>query len=194
MSITLRAILFLSIIFFLSAFVVREMASSKLAGHGETIDEIIVRESIDPATIEVLISKKKRTLSLVAEGKVLKSYKAVLGQVPEGDKFMQGDLKTPEGNFKVRAKYPHSEWHKFIWIDYPNEESRKKFRTRLQQGDIPEDAKIGGEIGIHGVPTGMDLWIDLGSDWTLGCIALKNNAVDEVYKYVNEGTPIRIEP
>ncbi len=191
---TIRAIALSTFLILLTAFVARQISAPKLVGEGEDLADIIGRESIDQEEVELLIKKKDRTLSVVAGNQILKTYKVVIGQAPEGDKMMQGDLKTPEGAFKVRAKYPHAEWHKFIWIDYPNEESWKKFKERKKNGDIPRDAKIGGEIGIHGVPTGMDLWIDLGSDWTLGCIALKNDAVDEIYEYVKESTPVWIEP
>ena len=37
------------------------------------------------------------------------------------------------------------------------------------------------EIGIHGVPVGMDHWIGEGNDWTLGCIALCNADLDCIY-------------
>ena len=98
--------------------------------------------------------------------------------------FQQGDRKTPEGTFTFRSKRVHAKWHKFIWVDYPNAESWRRFRERQRSGSIGAKADIGGEIGIHGVPEGMDHWIDAGEDWTWGCIALKNADVDEIYRYI----------
>ncbi|MBL8003267.1 MAG: L,D-transpeptidase family protein [Flavobacteriales bacterium] len=130
-----------------------------------------------------------------AKDTVLVTYPCVLGESPEGDKFMQGDRRTPEGTFTFRSKRVHDRWHKFIWIDYPNAESWRRYRERVAQGHIPPGKDIGGEIGIHGVPEGMDAWIVEGVDWTWGCIALKNADVDEIYPYIRPGTTlITIEP
>ena len=106
---------------------------------------------------------------------------------------MQGDQCTPEGIFKVLSKYPHKSWSKFIWIDYPNAESWRKHNRAKQKGEIPKDAKIGGEIGIHGVPNGTDFLIDLKRNWTLGCIAMKNKDVNELYPYVKKNTLVTIQ-
>lgn len=137
--------------------------------------------SIHKDSVHFKVEKSKRTFSVMAMGEVLKVYPCVLGEAPEGDKFMQGDRRTPEGLFTFRDKYPHREWHKFVWVDYPNAESRRRFNERKRTGAIPANAAIGGEIGIHGVPTGMDHWIEQGSDWTWGCIALRNADLDEIY-------------
>ena len=73
---------------------------------------------------------------------------------------MKDDKNTPEGKFKMKTKFPHKKWSKFIWIDYPNNDSRRKHNTAKKEGKIPKNADIGGEVGIHGVPKGMDFLID----------------------------------
>ena len=105
---------------------------------------------------------------------------------------MLGDRCTPEGLFYMVSKYPHESWSKFIWINYPNEDSWEKHNQAKHEGIIPENAKIGGEIGIHGVPKGMSRLIDLRLNWTLGCISMKNNDVNEIYPYLSETTEIVI--
>ncbi|MFZ1694411.1 MAG: L,D-transpeptidase family protein [Flavobacteriales bacterium] len=145
---------------------------------------IIDSLKIDAKSIGFKVHKSKRRFEVVAQGHVLKSYSCVLGEVPVGDKFHQGDRKTPEGSFTFRSKRVHAQWHKFIWVDYPNAESWKRYNERKAKGLIPRGKDIGGEIGIHGVPEGMDHWIDTGADWTWGCIALRNADVDEVYPYI----------
>jgi murein L,D-transpeptidase YafK len=105
---------------------------------------------------------------------------------------MQGDQCTPEGNFKIRGFYPHAKWSKFIWIDYPNDQSWSKHNEARQNGKIPENAKIGGEIGIHGVPEGYDYAIERKMNWTLGCISMTNEDVNEIYPYVFEGMTVQI--
>lgn len=145
---------------------------------------IIDSLKLDAKAIGFKVHKSKRRFDVVAQGQVLKSYPCVLGEVPIGDKFHQGDRKTPEGSFTFRSKRVHAQWHKFIWVDYPNAESWKRYNERKAKGQIPRGKDIGGEIGIHGVPEGMDHWIDTGADWTWGCIALRNADVDEIYPYI----------
>ncbi len=150
---------------------------------------------ISKSTIHFKVDKSERRFDVVAGNVVLKAYPCVLGEVPEGDKMMQGDRRTPEGVFGIRSKRTHDKWHAFVWVDYPNAESRKRFAQRKRDGLIPANADIGGEIGIHGVPEGKDHWIDAGVDWTWGCIALKNSDVDEIYPYIKAGgTKITIVP
>jgi murein L,D-transpeptidase YafK len=157
---------------------------------------------LDPARIRFRVIKSQRAFEVlgalpgqVGRDTVLKRYPCVLGENPVGDKFMQGDRRTPEGVFTFRGKRVHDQWHKFIWIDYPNAESWRRFRERRAAGLIPDGADIGGEIGIHGVPEGMDDWIVQGVDWTWGCIALRNADVDEIHPFVRvERTTITIEP
>ncbi len=156
----------------------------------------------DERTVWFRVDKSDRVFQVLAKvpgvvggDTVLKRYPCVLGEVPVGDKFMQGDRKTPEGTFTFRGKRVHDRWHKFIWVDYPNEESWRRFKERQAKGLIPSSKDIGGEIGIHGVPEGMDEWIVQGVDWTWGCIALRNADVDEIYPYVRpQKTLITIEP
>lgn len=148
----------------------------------------------DGTNVSIRIEKSARKLKLLQDDEVFKVFPIVLGFAPKGDKQMQGDGKTPEGHFTVRDKYPHAKWHKFIWVDYPTSESRRRFQERKRLGVIPADANIGGEIGIHGVPGGLDVLIDLRNDWTLGCIAMKNKDLDVVYANVQAGTEIEVLP
>ncbi|MFT5618326.1 MAG: lipoprotein-anchoring transpeptidase ErfK/SrfK, partial [Arenicella sp.] len=87
---------------------------------------------------------------------------------------------------------PHKSWAKFLWLDYPNKESWKKHRQAKANGTIPQNATIGGEIGIHGVPEGYDHAIAQKQNWTLGCISLTRPAINEIYNYVKAGTVVEI--
>lgn len=150
---------------------------------------------LDARSIRFQVNKSERLFRVFAQDRLLKTYPCVLGEKPEGDKFHQGDRKTPEGTFGFRGKRVHAQWHKFIWVDYPNAESWRRYKERKAQGLIPLGKEIGGEIGIHGVPDGMDHWIDAGADWTWGCIALRNADVDEIYPYIVVGkTTMEVVP
>ncbi len=142
--------------------------------------------------ISIKIDKSDYKLMVYTSDTLVKSYPVVFGFNAVDDKQKEGDGKTPEGTFKIRDKYPHNKWNKFIWIDYPNETSWKKFNQLKSEGVIKEGETIGGEIGIHGVPEGRDALIENRINWTLGCIALKNNDVDEIYPYITTTTKIEI--
>ena len=45
----------------------------------------------------VVVLKKERSLQLLRQGNVIKTYKVALGADPVGPKQRQGDHKTPEG-------------------------------------------------------------------------------------------------
>jgi murein L,D-transpeptidase YafK len=104
----------------------------------------------------IFIDKADYRLYLFKDTSILKAFPVVLGPNPLDDKLRQGDGCTPEGVFAIRDKYPHDKWSKFIWIDYPNMDSRKKHSDAKHSGRIPMEAAIGGEVGIHGVPSGMN--------------------------------------
>jgi murein L,D-transpeptidase YafK len=149
-------------------------------------------EDINKDSISILIEKSEYKLTILYNDKRIKSYPVVFGSNPIDDKLRQGDSCTPEGIFKVRALYPHKSWSKFIWIDYPTDNSWKNHNTAKSNGTISQNSSIGGEIGIHGVPAGYDNMIDEKYNWTLGCISLKNVDVNEIYKLIKVGTRIEI--
>jgi murein L,D-transpeptidase YafK len=161
-------------------------------------DNLSLQDLIDsleiPAEELVLhIDKSLYLLSVLADTQVIRQYQVVFGGNPVDDKLRQGDECTPEGSFRVLSRYPHRSWEKFIWIDYPNEASWRKHRQAKAEGIIPENAGIGGEIGIHGVPKRTDFLIDRRINWTLGCISLKNKDINDLYPCVREGTRVIIE-
>ena len=136
----------------------------------------------------VVVVKKERTLTLLSEGKVLKSYKVALGGDPVGPKARQGDHKTPEGIYVLDRRNAHSQFYRSIHISYPSARDATQAR---KLGVSP-----GGDVYVHGLPNGYG-WI--GSrhrlkDWTDGCIAVTNEEMDEIWKAVPDGTRIEIKP
>jgi murein L,D-transpeptidase YafK len=164
-----------------------------LVNYSLPLDGIMDSLNLEPGLIYLHIDKSDFVLTVMADTIILKQYPVVLGGNPEEDKLRQGDLCTPEGEFKVKAKYPHKSWDKFIWIDYPNENSWEKHWQAKQEGIIEDYDKIGGEIGIHGVPKGTDEIINLGINWTLGCISLKNKDINDFYPMISNGTVVIIQ-
>ena len=138
----------------------------------------------------IVVHKLSRKLTFYRGLTPLKTYPIVLGNDPFNDKLYQGDACTPEGVYRVRAKYPHAKWDSFIWLDYPNTQNWLKFARAKQSGRLPPDADIGGEVGIHGTE---DLSRNLsGINWTKGCVSLLNNDLAEIYPLVNDRTLVVI--
>lgn len=164
-----------------------------LINYSLPLEGIVDSLNIKPGLLFLHVDKSDFVLSVMADTLILKQYPVVLGGNPVDDKLCQGDQCTPEGEFLVRAKYPHKSWDKFIWIDYPNEQSWEKHRQAKEKGIIRENDKIGGEIGIHGVPNGSSRIIELGINWTLGCISLKNKDINDFYPLISDGTVVIIQ-
>lgn len=136
----------------------------------------------------IVILKKEHTMELLTGGKVIRTYKVALGQGGLAPKEREGDARTPEGHFVIDAKNEHSKYHKALHVSYPSTEDRKR-AARL--GVSP-----GGAIMIHGLPEGK-AWVGARHrlfDWTLGCVAVTNEEIDEVWTLVPVGTPVEIRP
>lgn len=140
----------------------------------------------------IVIDKRKYELSVYDAQGWYATYPVVFGNNSLADKKMEGDRNTPEGAFKINQKNVHSKWYRFMGIDYPTKESMEKFNRRKQRGEIPAHAKPGGSIGIHGTWPGEDYVIDRFDNWTLGCISMKRNDVQDLYSYIPVGTPVTI--
>lgn len=147
---------------------------------------------VDLKKIRIVVLKSKYELGVYQDSLLLKNYPVVFGGNPVDDKLMQGDNCTPEGIFKIRSKYNHAKWSRFIWIDYPNADSWKKHNRAIARGLIPKNADIGGEVGIHGIPQGYDFAIDEKQNWTLGCISMKNKDVIEIFPFFHKDILVEI--
>lgn len=159
---------------------------------------------------KVVVDKSERKLYLMAnndEGKlqVYRTYSVMLGWAPTGHKTEEGDGKTPEGNYTIDYRNPKSRYFLSLHINYPNKEDIAQAKER---GVSP-----GGEIFIHGMPSELGPyysqwipdWMDGVSrdliytaleyvDWTQGCIAVSNEAIEAIYNLVADGTPIELKP
>ncbi len=78
----------------------------------------------------VVVLKKERTLQLLNQGKVIKTYKVALGGDPIGPKTRQGDHKTPEGVYVLDSRNAHSQFYKSIHISYPSARDRAAARRK----------------------------------------------------------------
>lgn len=143
-------------------------------------------------TVSIIIDKSDYELSVYDEKGWYATYPVVFGNNSQDDKKMEGDKKTPEGSFHITNKKIHEKWHRFMGLDYPTKESWERFRMRKEKGEIPANAGIGGSIGIHGTWPHEDFVIDKFKNWTMGCISMKNQDVEEIFSFIPPGTVVTI--
>jgi murein L,D-transpeptidase YafK len=149
----------------------------------------------------IVVKKKIRTLEVFDGEKLIKTYKIALGFEPTGDKEIEGDGKTPEGDFYIFTKNSESKFYLSLGVSYPNIEDAKRglekeLITQEEHDAIlkainekkmpPQNTKLGGEIYIHGSGN--------IADWTAGCMALTNAEMKELFDAIPIETPVRIEP
>lgn len=141
-----------------------------------------------PLADTVVVRKAKRTLELLRNGEVLRSYKVALGLRPDGHKQFEGDFRTPEGRYKLNRRNPNSEYFLSIQVSYPNDDDVARARKL--------GVRPGGAIMIHGQPNTprkpRDYYTNV--DWTEGCIAVSNSDMVEIWLMTPPDTPIEIQP
>jgi len=150
---------------------------------------------------KVYIYKHDRRLLVVENGVLVRDYHIALGPHPDGDKYLRGDGRTPEGEFYVCLKNPLSQYYKSLGLSYPGpkhaeeaiqagaitfDEFQEILTAYESKGTPPWNTPLGGSIFIHGGGA--------GDDWTLGCIAVNNSAMDELFEVLRVGTPVKIYP
>jgi murein L,D-transpeptidase YafK len=149
----------------------------------------------------IVIRKKKRLLEIFDGEKFVRQYKIVLGFAARGDKEIEGDGKTPEGEFYVFTKNPNSRFYLSLGLSYPSIEDAKRglkekiisqeeydaILKAIDEGRMPpQKTALGGEIYIHG--GGIE------SDWTEGCVALPDEEMKEIFDAIPTGAKVKILP
>ncbi len=148
----------------------------------------------------LIVQKHNRRLMLYSGTRLVRTYQVGLGFDPVRDKIREGDGRTPEGSFRITAKNAKSQFYLSLAINYPNAEDAQRglhdgLITR-QQYDAIVRASREHRMPLQATPLGGRVLIHAGGcsrDWTLGCIALDNNAMRELFDAVPIGTPVRIE-
>jgi len=140
---------------------------------------------------KVIVKKSTRMLYLSQQGEIYKKYHISLGQVPDGAKEFEGDMKTPEGAYILDWRQLSKAYNKSIHISYPNANDKAHAKK--------SGVSAGGMIMIHGTPLNWSLspigdWMPMLLDWTEGCIAMSNDDMEEVWERTKNGTPIVIVP
>jgi murein L,D-transpeptidase YafK len=155
--------------------------------HASSTYSFLLAEPL-PQADRVVVNKGVRTLKLMKQGEVIKSYQISLGRQPFGHKQREGDYRTPEGTYLIDWRNPTSLYHLSLHISYPGTQDRGK----AERGGYSP----GGAIMIHGRPIfiGSNDILFNSRDWTDGCIAVTNAEIEEIWRAVPDGTPITILP
>ena len=161
------------------------------------------------SNVWIRVSKRSQTLWVYRGSELQVKLPVDLGYNYFADKERRGNLedrdhwRTPDGQFFVVSKNSGSKFYKAFVLNYPTaEDAERGFRsgiiTRTERDAIvnaeaqssmpPMNTALGGWIEIHGKGTGAR------SNWTQGCIALKDAEMDALWKVVPLGTPVLIEP
>lgn len=153
----------------------------------------------------LVIEKAARTLHLYVDSALDRSYPVALGRNWAADKAVEGDAATPLGEFYICSKNPRSRFHLSMCLSYPNAEDARRglaggLITRAAYDRIlaamrekrlpPQHTRLGGEIYIHGQYPAASA--GAAKDWTRGCIALENGAMQYLYDRIALGTPVLI--
>jgi murein L,D-transpeptidase YafK len=142
-----------------------------------------------PSVVDrVVVDKSDRQLYLMHGQRIVRVYPVSLGRNPTGHKVRRGDQRTPEGRYLLDWRTADSRYYLALHISYP---SPVDLQQASRKGFDP-----GGNIMIHGLPgkyaDGARVLLDL--DWTDGCIAVSNQAIEEIWQLVADNTIIEIRP
>lgn len=159
-------------------------------------------------TAWVLVDTSKDTVSVLRAGHTVLELKgAAFGRGGIGKIRMQGDGRTPLGNFRIAWIDRRSPFHLFFGLNYPtvtqalagfnegiiDKYSLDKIKQATDKGFLPpQDTPLGGHIGIHGLGQGS-IWVHRHFNWTKGCIALTNEQIEKLAPWLEIGTRVVIQ-
>ncbi len=155
----------------------------------------------------VLIDTTAEQLSIKRSNTTVRVFKDIaIGRGGAAQLRVRDDGKTPLGEFKIAWIADQSQFHMFFGLNYPNLERVQKAYDRdeidrrtyyrikdaIALGEVPpQNTKLGGYLGIHGLGS-KDLEVHQKYNWTLGCIALTNQEIEELALWLKIGTRVVI--
>ena len=142
----------------------------------------------DTKADRIVIEKARHRLTLYQGLTVIRDYPVSIGRGGMGRKRQEGDRLTPEGAYRVESRNAGSDYHRALKVSYPGPDDIAAAQAL--------GVSAGSEIMIHGLRNGFG-WFGVWHrqvDWTLGCIALTNAEIEEIWRVVPDGTPIEILP
>jgi murein L,D-transpeptidase YafK len=156
----------------------------------------------DLSAPEIRVQKSLGILTILDLDEPVKSYRVAVGPNP-GPKQVEGDLRTPEGEYYVclRQGRGQTRFVRALGLNYPNAADARRGLSagRITQAQFdkivyevdrgrqpPWDTPLGGEILIHGKKDGRSE--------TKGCIALEDAQILEIFPKIPLNTLVVILP
>lgn len=153
------------------------------------------------------VDTSAHTLSVMQGNAIQTVFKNVaIGRYGTTWSKMTKDDKTPLGRFRVGWVNEKSRYYRFFGLNYPNLDTAKRaldenriteetwlsiLEAKIMGKTPPQNTPLGGHIGIHGIGRG-DQEIHHQYNWTNGCIALTNEQIDQLGKWIKPGILVNI--
>ena len=159
------------------------------------------------SNVWIRVDKSDRTVYVYRGAELVRELPADVSRSDE-DKVRRSRLgeddhyRMPEGVFFVCRKNDASQYYRAFVVSYPGPVHALRglegglitqaqyeaiVRADREGREPPMGTRLGGLIEIHGNGSGRR------RAWTRGCVALRNVHMDELWDYVEVGTPIVIE-
>lgn len=168
--------------------------------HKDYVSRYIPANTLE-GEVYIIVKKSERTLELWQGKTLIISEPIGLGFSPVGHKQVEGDGKTPEGEYYVCVRNYQSAYYLSLGVSYPNKvdaaaaladgrinnATYESIANAIDNGECPNwYTPLGGAIMIHGEGS--------SSDWTAGCIGVENDVMDILFEYCPVRTRITILP
>jgi len=155
----------------------------------------------------LLVDTQKLTLTVMDDDwPLLTLHNLAIGRFGASQAKRRGDNTTPLGRFSITGIERDSGFHRFIQLDYPDVvRAERAYRAAIisaadyqaivaahRRGVTPpQGTALGGHIGIHGLGQG-DPSLHRTMNWTRGCVALTDEQVDTLLRWVHVGMAVEI--
>ena len=151
----------------------KKSVSDRVSEFGAAVDLRIkpdferINRKYPPEKIMLIGLKEEKLLEVwIADGtnnfQKLKTYPVLKMSGVSGPKLKEGDRQVPEGFYRIEALNPNSLFHLALRLNYPNEFDCEKAKEEGRQNP-------GSDIMIH------------GSDRSVGCLAMGDEAIEEIF-------------
>ncbi len=138
-----------------------------LSGDRLNIGQVL---TIPTYKLSIWVDKSDNTLLLKGDEQILKTYSVATGK----------DNSTPVGTFKITDKLENPTWFKSGAVKQPGA-ADNQLGSRWMGWDLEH-------YGIHGTIEPESI----GKQATAGCVRMKNEDVEELYRLVPPGTPVTV--
>lgn len=172
---------FVTVVLLVSSLALADRVTDARKRRGDDVKALVEKAGLSLPIDEVYLRvfKQERQVELWATSKrngpmaLIKTYEICSASGEAGPKRKEGDLQVPEGFYEVPEFNAVSNYHLALKVSYPNASDRVR----------SDQATPGGLIYLH------------GNCVSIGCIAIRDEPVEEVYLLAVDAKkkPVRID-